>query len=170
MASNFKRTPFTLAVDTPPLFQCVCVCCQQTCVHTHHRAVPPCSLTRKDHSGSVSDNGRRACWSPPLPPGTPQARRGDHRGPSHPPSTDEKAQSSQRGQHGQLPGTSQVGREGVEGRGGREGEGRGYGGGGGVEGRRGERVEGRVCMSPVGKYPLTCLHTCYYGNSPYLLC
>ena len=65
MASNFKRTPFTLADDTPQLFQCVCVADRHVFTHTIILPLPAASQGKITLGPSVTMGG--GCVGPHLP-------------------------------------------------------------------------------------------------------
>ena len=65
MASNFKRTPFTLADDTPRLFQCVCFADRHVSTHTIILPLPAASQGKITLGPSVTMGGGRV--GPHLP-------------------------------------------------------------------------------------------------------
>ena len=150
MASNFKRTSFTLADNTPRLFQCVCVADRHVFAHTIILPLPAASQGKITLGPSVTMGGGRV--GPHLP-FQPLHKREEEI------TEDPRTLIQQMRKHSHRRGASMdsfLAPHRLEGRG---GEGIWWWG----------RVWMLAGMSPVGKYPLTCLHTCYYGNSPYLL-
>ena len=65
MASNFKRTPFTLTVNTLRLFQCVCVTDRHVFTHTIILPLPAASQGKITLGPSVTMGG--GCVGPHLP-------------------------------------------------------------------------------------------------------